>query len=199
MFFHALLKNLSSIRIIGSLNDAGVFYNSDIRQAIVNGILNFPRRIIEGTGISRLFFLGDAGFGLEDYLLVPFSRMRNLLPEMRLFNYRQSRARRIIECAFGLLKIKWKAFEKPLGFSVPHSEIVIMSVLCLHNYLITIEMNEPVENQRYLMNPEDIDIQEDPLEVPVQNMNNMTGEALRNAFTAYFQGAGAVQWQYERL
>lgn len=183
---------------VGSLNDAGVFYHSDIRRAILDGILQFPRKIIRGTGITRLFFIEDAGFGLEDFLLVPFSRMRNLLPEMRLFNYRHSRARRVIECAFGLLKLRWRAFDKPLGFSVRNCEIVIGATLCLHNYLITHEMNEPVENRRYLLHPDEIEIEDDAQEFPVDDMNgNMNGRALRNALIAYFVGIGEIDWQYD--
>lgn len=54
-----------------------------------------------------LVFVGDEAFALKDNFMKPFSR-RNLTREERVFNYRLSQARRIVENAFGLLVSRFR-------------------------------------------------------------------------------------------
>ena len=49
--------------------------------------------------------LGDEAYPLKTYLLKPYVG-KNVTPERSKFSYRLSRARRCIECAFGILYSK---------------------------------------------------------------------------------------------
>ena len=73
----------------------------------------------------------------------PFSRGINYGNREKVFNYRLSRARRIIECAFGTLTKKWRVLESPLAWKVENSETIVMALICMHNFIITneLEMN----------------------------------------------------------
>jgi len=51
-------------------------------------------------------FIGDEAFALHTNLLRPYPG-RNLTDIRRVFNYRLSRGRRTVECAFGVLANKW--------------------------------------------------------------------------------------------
>jgi hypothetical protein len=53
--------------------------------------------------------VGDEAFGLSEYVLRPFPR-RNLSIQKKVFNYMHTRARRMVECAFGILASKWRIF-----------------------------------------------------------------------------------------
>ncbi len=56
-----------------------------------------------------------------------------------IFNYRLSRARRIIENAFGILASRWRIFRRPLIAEPGRAIIYTKAAIALHNYLRTTE------------------------------------------------------------
>jgi hypothetical protein len=57
------------------------------------------------------------------------------VPKKRTYNYRLSRARRYIECTFGILSNKWRIFHRPLNVSVEFAEDIVKACTVLHNFL----------------------------------------------------------------
>ena len=137
--------------VIGSWNDAGIFSNCNLGQALEANEVELPEnQMLPRSDIEcPFFFIGDGGFPLKRYLIKPFQRTRNMRVDQKIFNHRLSHARKVIECSFGILCKKWKLFESPLDFQLKTSQIVIMSILCLHNFLIDQDMNAPAGDGRY--------------------------------------------------
>lgn len=54
------------------------------------------------------FFIGDEAFGLHKHLLRPFFGTHLTVDKIR-------RARRYIECSFGILSNKWRIFHRPIN------------------------------------------------------------------------------------
>lgn len=72
----------------------------------------------------------------------PYPR-RNLVDNaQRIFNYRLSRARRVVENAFGILVARWRILHKPIGMKVENVEAIIQAVTCLHNFIITTTLDD---------------------------------------------------------
>ena len=52
-----------------------------------------------------------------------------------IFNYRLSRARRVIENTFGILVARWRIFRSPIKAKTENVEHYLLAAICLHNYL----------------------------------------------------------------
>lgn len=61
--------------------------------------------------------------------------MQDNCQEERVYNDRHSRARRVIENVFGVLRARWRIFSHPIKASVENTERFVLACLCLHNYL----------------------------------------------------------------
>ncbi|KAL3971396.1 KRAB domain-containing zinc finger protein [Sarotherodon galilaeus] len=109
----------------GRVSDAGVFAHSDLKEAMDTGTLNFPPAdTLPGTdAMMPHMLIGDDAYLLRPDLMKPYP-FRNLNTDQRIYNYRLSRARRVVENAFGILVNR---FNKVVT--------IIFACLCLHNYL----------------------------------------------------------------
>ena len=78
--------------------------------------------------------VADDAFSLKQYLLKPYSQI-GLTTEKRIFNYRLSRARRVVENAFGILANCFRIFMAPIGLIPEKVEAITMACCALHNFL----------------------------------------------------------------
>ena len=122
----------------GSNNDSGILANSKMGEAIENGSLKVPdfAKINADTGKIPYYFIGDEIFPLKTWLVRPYPEKAIVDDEeKKIFNYRQSRARRVIKNAFGILTARWRIFHKPIVATVENVETYTLSCLALQNYL----------------------------------------------------------------
>ena len=90
----------------GRAGDSGVYVDS-LKKAISNGTLNLPPptnlKVSENTTTKLHYHIvGDDAFPMSLQLMKPYPH-RNMERQKRIFNYRLSRARRVVENAFGIL------------------------------------------------------------------------------------------------
>ena len=91
----------------GSVHDARVFKDSAIYAKGKNGTL-FSNESININGIQvPIHLIGDPAYPLSRWLIKPYAKVANMDPNEEHFNYRLSRARMVVECAFGRLKGRW--------------------------------------------------------------------------------------------
>ena len=69
-------------------------------------------------------------------MMKPYSR-RNLTREERIFNYRLSRARRVVENAFGILAQRFAIFKNTMLHEPDTAREIINTCLLLHNLMRT--------------------------------------------------------------
>ncbi|XP_071575542.1 uncharacterized protein [Temnothorax nylanderi] len=89
----------------GSMSDGGVWNNSTLADALEHEETKLPPlKMLPGSHIKfPHVFVADEAFPLKPYLMRPYPRAA-LQDKQRVFNYRLSRARRVIENTFGILK-----------------------------------------------------------------------------------------------
>lgn len=80
-------------------------------------------------------FVGDEAFKLLSNFMKPYNK-QVLNNNRRIFNYRSSRARRIIENVFGILANSFKIFKKPIKLTSINAKIIVMACCHLHNLLM---------------------------------------------------------------
>ena len=82
--------------------------------------------------------VADDAFALKPWLMKPYSHQTQR-PTERLYSYRLSRARRVVENSFGLLQTRWRLFGTTLQQKLPVCKSLVMAGcvmhnLCLHHY-----------------------------------------------------------------
>ncbi|KAJ8369350.1 hypothetical protein SKAU_G00093780 [Synaphobranchus kaupii] len=134
----------------GRHSDGGVLSSSVFGRKLQSGDLGFPG----ATNLPRSaitvphVLVGDEAFPLRQNLMRPFPG--RFLPEPeRVFNYRLSRARRIIENSFGILSTRWRVYRKPIHCKINRAIAVVKATVCLHNSLRDLEVELPVNNRSY--------------------------------------------------
>lgn len=121
----------------GRSGDAGVFDRGTLKAGMLANVLSFPKSDILGdTGEQCAYHIvGDDAFPLREDLMKPHPS-RNLTKDQRVFNYRLSRARRVVENAFGILSSRFRVFLSPICVDPDKVEQILLATICLHNYLI---------------------------------------------------------------
>lgn len=177
------------------MSDGGVFRNSKLYALLESNSLEVP--LPEAVGdkgpILPYVIVADEAFALKNYMLRPFSRNQNLDQRKKIFNYRLSRARRVIESAFGILVARWRIYRKPIIASLPLGINIVKATCSLHNLIISCE-----EHKYYsILKPSDAHVISDGLcdTTDKRHYSSTDVANIRNTFAAYFEGDGAIPWQ----
>ena len=117
---------------------AEFFTMVNFRRPLKKNTLNVPTAEILPDSTKRLPFVvvGDDAFPLKNYLMKPYPH-QGLSREKRIFNYRLSRARRIVEDAFRILANRYRVFMTTIHLSPDTIESLVLASCVLHNYLRT--------------------------------------------------------------
>ncbi|XP_049769062.1 uncharacterized protein LOC126106725 [Schistocerca cancellata] len=90
----------------GRVNDGAIFNQSKLSEALESNNMNLPPpekvECFDGPDLPYVFVADDA-FALKPYMMKPYPE-RELSKEQKVFHYRLSRARKVVENAFGIIK-----------------------------------------------------------------------------------------------
>lgn len=108
-----------------------VFY-----EKLCNDDLHVPAPAVTKNSHNALpfVFVGDEAFALHKDFLKPYPQ-RELTHDRRVFNYRLSRARRVVENVFGILSSRFRVYHSPINMNLEHIDSVVMATCALHNFL----------------------------------------------------------------
>ncbi|KAL1457222.1 hypothetical protein MTO96_043572 [Rhipicephalus appendiculatus] len=116
----------------GRCHDSYVYQRSQLAGAVQGPLFRQPLLTISGTAVPPLI-LCDQAFPLTGNLLKPFSHRAQLSNEQRLFNYNLSKARRIVENAFGRLKARFRFIMKRMECEIDNCRLAIRACCVLNN------------------------------------------------------------------
>lgn len=121
----------------GRVSDGGVFNKCSFAQAMDHDNLNLPTATpLPGSEIPLPYVLvADAAFALRSNIMKPYPG-RSLTAAQRIYNYRLSRARRVVENAFGILSTRFRIFRSPIQLDANRTKRLTLACCALHNFLI---------------------------------------------------------------
>ena len=128
---------LVDIGAYGRQGDANVFARSTFGKRLLAGDMQLsPSKRLPGEGSPTVppVFVGDEAFPLRTNLMRPYPGTGLTLGK-KIFNYRLSRARRVVENAFGILATRFRVFRRPINLKPSNIDAVIKGAVVLHNYL----------------------------------------------------------------
>lgn len=178
----------------GMASDGGVFRNCALYNKLENNLL-------PNGGV----IVADAAFPLKPYMLKPYPG-DNLEWSQKVFNYRLSRARRVVENAFGILASRFRVFQTPIAADVNTVDKVVLAACALHNWL-------RCEHRKTYITSTDVDREDIETgntysgswrtettglqSVGRQGSNHSAISAIqrRETLKNYFNNEGAVPWQ----
>ncbi|XP_055618931.1 uncharacterized protein LOC129764142 [Toxorhynchites rutilus septentrionalis] len=175
--------------------DGGIFQKCSLYSHLENNIL------LPENGV----LVGDDAFPLKPYLLKPYKNTPT--KEEKIFNYRLSRARRIVENGFGILASRFRILGKPIQVREDTAMKIVLCACTLHNWLrmsasktytppgtidyediINFEINlgqwrSEIEGLRSIQRSR------------MNNRSKAIAEKMRDKYKHYFNSEGAVTWQ----
>ncbi|CAM5111973.1 unnamed protein product [Natator depressus] len=100
----------------GKVHDARIFRNSGLFQKLQEGIFFPDQKITIGDVEIPIVILGDSAYPLMPWLMKPYTG--SLDSSKELFNYRLSKCRMVVECAFGHLKACWLLWRRTFYYAM---------------------------------------------------------------------------------
>lgn len=192
--------------INGRNSDGGVIEQTKFYDKLRNNSLHIPdpELLNHSNKILNYVFIGDEAFALTPNFLKPFNQ-RELTNERKIFNYRLSRARRIVENAFGILASRFRIFHTSINLSPGNIDIVVMTCCVLHNFLrkkysTTYTPSNTLDFEDTIQGTLTSGLRADSshlLELQGGHYRNISqdAKATREEFSNYFNNEGTVSWQ----
>lgn len=195
----------------GKSSDSGVFQKTAFHRALADNQLNWPdpEQILHDGPNMPFVLVGDSAFALTENMMKPYAGSHEEGTTKRIFNYRLSRARRVVENVFGILCVIFRIFRTPIALELANAEVVVMGCVYLHNFLRRNSQSRSLYTPHGTFDSEnmDHDIVEGSWrrEVGPHNMLNLNAVGrhypqsameIRNNFAEYFMSEdGRVPWQ----
>nr|CAI5842911.1 unnamed protein product [Callosobruchus analis] len=122
----------------GRIYDGGVLQNTKFFEKLQNKTLKLPtsETLKNSTRCLPYVFVADDAFPLRVDMLKPYRQTDLNSRERKIFNYRLSRARSIVENAFGILASRFQIYHIAINVQSENIEKIVMSACVLHNFLI---------------------------------------------------------------
>lgn len=194
----------------GRISDGGVFRNTSLFKQLEEQNLEIPpaEKLFGREKTVPYVFVADQAFPLKQNVLRPYPGSHEKGSDKRIFNYRLSRARRVVENVFGILSAVFRVFRKPMLLEPQKAELIVMTCVYLHNFL------RKEKSTRDIYSPTDLidheiegrlvdgtwrqDIQTNSAFTPMERIgrrSSRSAEEIRDEFAEYFSSIGAVPWQ----
>ncbi|XP_063366264.1 uncharacterized protein LOC134654720 [Cydia amplana] len=154
------------------------------------------------------FFVAGSAFALTVNMMKPCAGNHNKGTKERVFNYRLSRARRIVENAFGIMSSVFRVLRKPILLQPDKVTDIVMTCVLLHNFLRRSKKSRQIYTPMGIFDTDHEGvIQPGSWRNDQEGMSSLlpmrsllrraavTAKSVRDKFAEHFVTNGAVSWQ----
>ena len=128
----------------GNNHDASIFEATGLNRDIIeNNVIPSIGRNINNVNVPPVI-IGDSAFPFHPWLMKPYTNAV-LTPQQSYYNYRQSRARMVVEGFFGQLKGRFRVLLRKCDSSKATIRVMALAAIVLHN--ICIELGDVLIRQ----------------------------------------------------
>lgn len=198
----------ADVGVQGRISDGGVFKHSQLCKMLEAQTLNLPTpSAIPGIEKELPFvFVADEAFPLNDNIMKPYSGNYGKGSMERIFNYRLSRARKVVENVFGISSSVFRVLRKPMLLEPEKAQVIVMAIVHLHNFL---RKSKASKNKYTPHGSLDREVNGSIVEgtwreAGVSTMNQirniprgstLSSKDIRDTYAQYFMTTGCVPWQ----
>ena len=184
------------IGVNGRISDGGVFDSCEFSKKLSSqlNILNIPEQTcLPGTNVKVPYYLvADEAFPLTSHIMKPYPQ-RNLTHSKRIFNYRLSRARRIVENAFGILSSRFQILRSAIRVHPDKVYVIVLTVCLLHNFLRSDGRGRNSHDEYTCADLNSLELS------VAANASGQSARSTRDAICDYVNDQGAVPWQEDKV
>ncbi len=189
------------------------FRDGELGRALKAGTLGVPdpTPLPYDTEDVSYHMIGDDAFALQETMMKPYPGAL-LTNEQRIFNYRLSRARRVVENAFGILTMRFRIFLTKILLEPDKVTTLVRAAVVLHNFINKTRPhdvegdNEDPQTHNTVPGAWRRELQEQqpqrpellvPLQALPAGFRNPTHKAKhqRDLLCTYYNTVGSVPWQ----
>ena len=195
VWVHRCFRSRKSEGSYGRNSDGGIFAHSKLGKYLETHLGIPDDKQLPGTScLAPHVIVGDEAFPLKTYLMRPCTGSQSKAGnENSIFNYRVSRARRVVENAFGILSQIFQIYHRTLHSLPENVDSIIFATCILHNYL---------RDQRIGLSDmgSSVNVRSNLTKIPNQGGSaHQSAFEVREKFKQFFNSpSGSVPWQNER-
>lgn len=195
----------------GRASDGGIWQQCSFNDYLLDiaNPLNIPKAS-ELTGINKkipFYLIGDDAFRLGPHMMKRFPG-DSLTRKQKIYNYRLSRCRRIIENTFGILTCRFRIFRTTLEVFPDFVDDIVMACCILHNflrvhassdYIPALAIDRELDDGSFVPGAWRQEPNLDSLSRDKQKNPTQCAKNIRNCLADYFLTAtGSIPWQYRK-
>ncbi|XP_067614383.1 uncharacterized protein [Eurosta solidaginis] len=129
----------------GRCNDSSIFERSSLKRELQECAILDEISWYHGRTKIPVHIISDSAFRLSQYVMKPYPYNIENSAGQKLFNYRLSKCRRVVENAFGHYKARFRRIGEGIDNHIKNANVVISAACRLHNFLID-EKDPVLEN-----------------------------------------------------
>jgi len=184
----------------------GAAYTMHWKLALLSFLLQY---LYLGGQPVPYFFVADDAFAMRNYIMKPYPFKDQRAPN-RIFNYRLSRAHRIVENVFGIIANRFRILRKPLIQNPTSTVNIVLAICVLDNFLMSTQGSRSSSLQSGLLDTESTDTHEVQCGMwreegmPSTNLLQLqrrprpsSQNSTRNEF--FMTPQGEISWQYKHI